>query len=485
MKNGIMIQYFEWYLPDSGDLWVKLAEDAPHLKEIGVTSVWIPPAYKADEQADEGYATYDLYDFGEFDQKGGVRTKYGTKEELLRAIKALHDCGISVYLDTVLNHKAGGDYAETFPAVEVAGDDRDTETGEEFECEAMTGYEFPGRGDKYSDFKWHWYHFSGVDYDGRSGRNGVFRIVGPGKGWSQGVDTENGNYDFLMCNDIDLDNPEVAEELTAWGRWMVKAIGVDGVRMDAIKHMDYNFVPKFLDAIRGDGHGEFYAVGEYWNRDHDTLVSYIDQTEGKIDLFDVPLHFNFFEASNQGKDYDLSCILDGALAVSNPLNAVTFVDNHDTEPDTSLQSWVEDWFKPLAYGIILLMKEGYPCVFYGDYYGIRGEESPHRRILDILLDARRKYAFGEQQWVMDEHNLIALIRYGDSEHEGSGLVMVVSNDEGGAKTVEMGEAFGGTVWREITGSIPDKVELDPEGRGGFHVAGRNISVWVRDDGSEA
>ena len=50
--------------------------------------------------------------------------------------------------------------------------------------------------------------------------------------------------------------------------------------------------------------------------------------------------------------------------------AVTFVDNHDSEPGQALESFIEDWFKPLAYALILLRKEGLPCVFYGDYYGI-------------------------------------------------------------------------------------------------------------------
>ena len=45
MKNGIMMQYFEWNLPNDGQFWNKLKEDAPHLEEIGVTAVWIPPAY--------------------------------------------------------------------------------------------------------------------------------------------------------------------------------------------------------------------------------------------------------------------------------------------------------------------------------------------------------------------------------------------------------------------------------------------------------
>ena len=95
------MQYFEWNLPNDGNLWKKLKQDAKHLHETGVTAVWIPPAYKADEQQDEGYATYDLYDLGEFDQKNTVRTKYGTKQELVEAIDELHKHGVQVYLDAV------------------------------------------------------------------------------------------------------------------------------------------------------------------------------------------------------------------------------------------------------------------------------------------------------------------------------------------------------------------------------------------------
>ena len=55
------------------------------------------------------------------------------------------------------------------------------------------------------------------------------------------------------------------------------------------------------------------------------------------------------------------------------MNVVTFVDNHDSQPNESLESWVEDWFKQSAYALILLREDGYPCVFYGDYFGIGGE----------------------------------------------------------------------------------------------------------------
>ena len=48
----------------------------------GITDVWLPPAYKAASgKQDAGYGVYDLYDLGEFDQKGSIETKYGTKDE--------------------------------------------------------------------------------------------------------------------------------------------------------------------------------------------------------------------------------------------------------------------------------------------------------------------------------------------------------------------------------------------------------------------
>lgn len=90
MQNGIMMQYFEWELANDGKHWERLKNEAKHLSEIGVTSIWFPPCFKAMNQDDVGYGVYDLYDLGEFDQKGTTRTKYGTKKELLTAIKELH-----------------------------------------------------------------------------------------------------------------------------------------------------------------------------------------------------------------------------------------------------------------------------------------------------------------------------------------------------------------------------------------------------------
>ena len=61
-------------------LWNKIKEEADDLSSLGITSVWLPPAYKGINGKNEvGYGVYDLYDLGEFNQKGSIPTKYGTK----------------------------------------------------------------------------------------------------------------------------------------------------------------------------------------------------------------------------------------------------------------------------------------------------------------------------------------------------------------------------------------------------------------------
>jgi alpha-amylase len=85
----------------------------------GITCVWLPPAYKGQGGIhDVGYGVYDMYDLGEFDQKGTGRTKYGTKEEYLSCVKALQKIRLGVIADIVFNHRMGADEKETVMAVE-------------------------------------------------------------------------------------------------------------------------------------------------------------------------------------------------------------------------------------------------------------------------------------------------------------------------------------------------------------------------------
>ena len=143
--NKTMMQYFEWYLPDDATLWKKVTNNAQYLDSIGITSVWLPPAYKGQGGIhDTGYGVYDLYDLGEFNQKGSIETKYGTKDEYLEAIQELHNNNIRVYADIVLNHKIGADEPETVYASEEELQNRNVDTSLPKKITAWTIYNFVG-----------------------------------------------------------------------------------------------------------------------------------------------------------------------------------------------------------------------------------------------------------------------------------------------------------------------------------------------------
>ncbi len=479
LDNGLMMQYFEWYMK-SGEpsLWSSLKKDAEKLSKTGVTSLWLPPAYKgANGKDDVGYGVYDLYDLGEFNQKGSIRTKYGTKKEYLEAIKALQAAGINVYADVVLNHKIGADEVEEVSAQEFNDNNRYQMIGEGKTIGAWTKFTFPGRKNKYSSFKWNWTHFDGIDWDQNSLEKAIFKFTG--KEWKADVDKEHGNYDYLMGADIDFDNREVFEELVNWAVWYVDTTGVDGFRLDAVKHIPASFYRDFLYKVREQTQKELFTVGEYWSGDVNILNEYIDAIKSEASLFDVPLHYNLYHCSKAGGAYDLRTIFDGTLVKEKPVKAVTFVDNHDTQPGQMLDSFVEDWFKPMAYALILLRRDGYPCVFYGDYKGITHDKiKSKKQLLDKLMKLRKTKAYGEQHDYFDDPDCIGWTREGDEDHKDSGLAVVISDGKGGTKRMYIGRQFAGKHFSDVMGNAKYNIKIDDEGFGEFYVNRGAVAVWV-------
>src|SRR5450432_2167446 len=199
MKNRTILQYFHWYSPGDGSLWNRLKKEAARLAGLGFTAVWLPPAFKCTGGGySVGYDVYDLYDLGEFDQKGSVRTKYGTKREYIDAIHAAQQAGLEIYVDIVFNHRGGADEAELIKVRKVDPENRNVFISEPFDIEAFTRFTFPGRKGKYSQFIWDHRCFSGVDYDNKTKEAAIYSIQNEwGDGWEEVIDDEKGNYDYL------------------------------------------------------------------------------------------------------------------------------------------------------------------------------------------------------------------------------------------------------------------------------------------------
>ena len=291
-------------------------------------------------------------------------------------------------------------------------------------------------------------------------------------------------------------------QLQDWSRWFLDVTGVNGFRLDAAIDLPFDTINSWLrslsqyqpqpTSLRSARGASLFNFGEYWLGDAGPLQWFLQEMEQRFCLLDVPLHYNFHHASQAGESYDLRRILDGSLVQRCPQLAVTFVDNHHSQPLEIYDSVVEFWFKPLAYALILLRKEGYPSVFYGDYYGadyggVGGDGqtysivlNSHQWILDRLMDVRTHYAYGGQRDYFDDPHAIGWTRLGDETHPLS-IAVLMSNDRSCGKWMQVCRA--NTTFRDVLGHIQEPVVTDRWGWGEFFCSGGSLSVWVEQQSS--
>jgi alpha-amylase len=557
--NGVAFQFFHWYL-DKDDsflknksLWAFLKEEADNLRQIGIDAVWIPPAYKgASGDWSSGYDVYDHFDLGEFEVRSSPvtkRTKYGTKEELHNAINALHGYSkstdgslvkdgdkkyIQVYGDIVLNHRAGGDKDNFWQAVRVDKNNRNNERREPgfesglIEIKAYTKFDFPARENKYSSFSWNARHFDSVDstagikqdgsvFNETGGKDGkyIYRFVYNEAGYvpqlknfEKWVSLEKGNYDFLQDSDFDYGRFDVREEMKYWGEWFVKEVGLDGLRLDAVKHITAGYIQEWVGHVRAATGKSLFTVGEYIAGETSVLHNYLtkvtasDQFPQDISLFDFPLRFLFKNASWQGESFDLRALNYNTLMAEQPTKAVTFVENHDYQFGRELDSHVQEWFKPLAYAFILLRDRGYPCLFFPDYYGSHDKDNHQgqpsgREYLNLLLKLRKQFALGEERFYADR-NVSGWVRMGGVPG-AKGAMSVVINNSVSVKAIGMNTGrFNKRFYHLATIKLKDNkfvvvqnrydlygdkaegLSTDRDGWADFLADGGTASIWIED-----
>lgn len=469
--NETMMQAFFWEMKSNGDHWSLLEGKAKFLSDIGITSLWLPPASKAwggigsSTISSVGYDVYDLWDLGQYNQKGAVRTKYGTKKQLISAMKALQGRGVKVYFDAVFNHRMGADsYENVNSGGSVIG--------------AWTSFTFPGRStnpDGTPKVQWNWNFFDAVDYDQNNNRGGTFLF--DSKTWDNTLDK-----DYLMGCDVDYNNNTLAKnDVINWGKWILNDIGegahFDGFRLDAIKHIDDTFMKEWIDAVSVTNSDAFF-VGEVWEGSMSRIKEYIGRVnQPKLHLFDFPLYYTFLNSFGNG---NIGTMLETAGLVNDPTDgsrAVMFADNHDTNRDGDSPGMVN--YKLQAYTYMLTREEGIPCIYWRDFYQYGMGAGLQR-----LLVARKHFAYGTGCEVneTDSNNVYAYVRDGSTTPaEGDGLIMLIAKEGTGTYQQNINSGQPSTTFYDITGNITEEVTTDASGYGIFKVLrneAKGWSVWV-------
>ncbi|WP_211204027.1 alpha-amylase [Chloroherpeton thalassium] len=384
-----MMQAFYWDCPrvEGQEFlwWEYVKEKIPALAQAGFSALWLPPAHKAPNinGLSMGYDPYDYYDLGEYDQKGYVKTWFGSKRELLDLIDLAHSYQLSVIADIVINHNNGADAEEVNP---IDGHTR------------WTLFSQPKSG----KFLRSWDCFHPTHYET----------------WDDGT--------FGDMPDLCHRNPYVYTEILKLAKWLIEDIGFDGFRYDFVKGYG-TWIIKAIQEQRYTKNGQPfkpYGVAENWSSDReieDWLNEVNNWNDNPVDAFDFPLRY---QLKNLCDVYGFSLknlIGSHTVFYDKPFGAVTFVDNHDFRGDDTPQITHD---KLLAYSVILT-HEGYPCVFWQDYYSwdLAKEGSPNG--IAALIEAHEQFAAGSTSTLWLDDNLYIMQRTGFENKPG--LIFVLNN----------------------------------------------------------
>lgn len=447
---AVMMQAFYWDAPKLenkvGEWWNHLATQIEDLHAAGIDALWLPPVNKAASQDSVGYDPYDYFDLGDFDQKGGTKTLYGNRAELEALIQKAKANFIGCYADMVINHNSGADEEEINP---LDGEKRWTKF-------APASGRFPR--------DWDCFHPSRFERTMVEGEN------------------------FAGFPHLCHRNPLVYGAMFDYARMLIEELGFEGFRFDFVKGYG-SWMISLLSKYRYEKEGmpDFmpYVVAELWSGGDD-IESWLEKansmTDGQIAAFDFPLRYKLKGVCDT-PNFDLRQLTDGgSIVMKRPAHAATFVDNHDMGDDTIVND------KLLAYSFILV-HEGYPCIFYYDFYnnGLARPGTPQGLV--ALIEAHHKYAGGDSQILHADPDLYIMQRIGwkDEKVDQPGLVYVLNNlgDQWSGTSVKTqwpNQRFVPIAWdgHGLYGQVahPDERTSDAEGNCEFPAPPRGYCVYV-------
>ncbi|MEV8591779.1 pullulanase-type alpha-1,6-glucosidase [Streptomyces sp. NPDC052012] len=365
-----------------------LTQKLDYIKGLGTTAIWMAPIFKnqpvqgTGKDASAGYHGYWITDFTQVDPH------FGTNEDLETLIDKAHDKGMKVFFDVITNHTADVvDYEEkSYSYLSKGAFPYLTKDGEPFDdADYADGKRTFPRTDAGSFPRTPVVPAAKKDIKVPSWLNDPTMYHNRGDSTWAGESTTYG--DFSGLDDLWTERPEVVEGMEKiYQRW-VRDFGIDGFRIDTVKHVNMEFWTQWATALDAyaakKGRDDFFMFGEVYSADTNITSPYV--TQGRLDS---TLDFPFQDAARQyasqgGSAKKLAAVFgDDYKYTSGHANAyeqVTFLGNHDMgrigtflKQDDPKASDAELLKKDMLANELMFLSRGNPVIYYGDEQGFTG-----------------------------------------------------------------------------------------------------------------
>ncbi|MET8409787.1 pullulanase-type alpha-1,6-glucosidase [Streptomyces sp. NPDC005195] len=365
-----------------------LTRKLDYIKGLGTTAIWMAPIFRnqpvqgTGTDASAGYHGYWITDFTRVDPH------FGTNKDLETLISKAHAKGMKVFFDVITNHTADVvDYAEkSYGYLSKGAFPYLTEDGKPFDDEdyADGTRKFPSV-DAGSFPRTPTVPAAKKNAKVPSWLNDPAMYHNRGDSTYAGESTTYG--DFSGLDDLWTERPEVVSGMEKiYERW-VRDFGVDGFRIDTVKHVDMPFWTQWATALdhyaAERGRKNFFMFGEVYSADTSVTSPYV--TQGRLD---ATLDFPFQDAarsyaSQGGSAKKLASVFgDDYKYTTDKANAyeqVTFLGNHDMgrigsflRQDDPKGTDAELVKKDRLANELMFLSRGNPVVYYGDEQGFTG-----------------------------------------------------------------------------------------------------------------
>ena len=310
-----------------------------YIADLGVTAIWLNPTQENDMESGSyhGYAITDYYQ---------IDRRFGSNEDFCALVEKAHERNLKVVMDMIFNHCGSENYLFRDKPSKVWFNYHSNYVQTSFKTVSVMDI-----------------HTSA--YEKKIATDGWFTSVMP---------------------DFNQRNRHVARYLIQSSIWWIEYAGINGIRQDTHPYADFDFMSQWCKEVL-DEYPYFNIVGETWLNSN-VLVSYW-QKDSKLaaplnsnlpTVMDFPLQALINQAFDEetgewgGGLYKLYDYQTQDLVYANPMNLLTFLDNHDTSRFAQTDEMAKNLKRYKQAMVFLLTTRGIPQIYYGTEILMTGDK---------------------------------------------------------------------------------------------------------------